>query len=77
MKTKIKNTLIYILLLAAALFIISFTDEVDWNNGQCKCGGQWELMEIESNPTSVLTEYFYTCDNCDTIISTHTARHSN
>ena len=77
MKTKIKNAFIYILLLATALFIISFTDEVDWNNGQCKCGGQWELTEIESNPKSVLTEYFYICDNCDTIISTHTARHNN
>lgn len=77
MKTKIKNAIIYILLLVVALFVISFTDEADWNNGQCECGGQWELMEIESNPKSVLIEYFYACDNCDTIISTHTARHNN
>ena len=77
MKTKVKNAFIYLLVLFAALFILSFTDEADWNDGQCKCGGQWELMEIESNPKSVLTEYFYSCDNCDTIIRVHTARHND
>ena len=77
MKTEIKNVLICILLLVAALFILSFSDEVDWNDGRCECGGQWELMEIESNPKSILTEYFYTCDNCDTIIRVHTARHND
>ena len=76
MKAKIKNVLICILLLVSALFVLSFTDEVDWNDGQCKCGGQWKLTEIESKPDSVLTEYFYTCDTCDTIIRVHTAKHS-
>ena len=77
MKTKIKNAFIYLLVLFAALFILSATDEADWNAGQCECGGHWELTEIESQPKSVLTEYFYACDNCNTIIRVHTARHND
>jgi hypothetical protein len=77
MKTKIKNVFIYLLVLFAALFILSATDEADWNEGQCECGGHWELTEIESRPNSVLTEYFYACDNCGTIITTHSAKHNN
>jgi hypothetical protein len=76
MKIKLKNAFIYLLILFVALFVLSATDEADWNDGRCKCGGQWELTEIESNPKSVLTAYFYTCNNCDTIIRIHTAKHS-
>ena len=76
-KRKIKNVCEYILIFIVALFIIVFADEAKWNEGKCECGGQWELVDIESKTDSIMVEYFYTCNECDNTIYTHSAKHNN
>jgi hypothetical protein len=76
-KIKVKNTVGYIIIILCALFILVFTDEVKWNKGECKCGGQWELVDVESKPDSIMVEYFYSCEKCDNTIYTHSAKHND
>jgi hypothetical protein len=52
------------------LFLEKKADETVWNEGYCNCGGKWELNDIEhiKNGGDL---YYYTCDNCNSLIRTH------
>ena len=45
-------------------------DEKVWNNGHCKCGTEWELVDVEHLRNSG-DLYYYDCNNCGTMIRTH------
>lgn len=45
-------------------------DEMSWNNGHCECGTEWELVDVEHLKNSGEL-YYYGCDNCGTVIKTH------
>ena len=47
-------------------------DQQTWNNGYCACGGEWELIDVEKSRSSSSTIYYYTCEECDHLIQTHT-----
>jgi len=80
MKEKIKEKLnIYgslislIILISCIIFIIikgiSYLDEKHsekhWNNGYCKCGGQWEYVQFYPSPSEI--KYYYECNKCHNI----------
>ncbi len=46
-------------------------DRESWNNGHCECGGSWELVDVEKGYRNGSTTYYYTCEECDNLISTH------
>ena len=41
-----------------------------WNSGYCPCGNTWELVNIQHNGNSGKL-YYYTCRECDNIITLH------
>ena len=45
-------------------------DEMAWNNGHCECGTEWGLVDVEHLKNSGEL-YYYGCDNCGNVISTH------
>ena len=45
-------------------------DEIAWNNGNCECGGEWHLFDIEHLKNSGKL-YYYECENCFDVIRTH------
>jgi hypothetical protein len=47
-------------------------DEEKWNNGYCACGGSWELFDIEKSRSNSSTKYYFTCDECQSLIQTNT-----
>jgi hypothetical protein len=47
-------------------------DEQRWNNGHCTCGGEWELADVEKGYRNGSTTYYYSCEECNEVISTHT-----
>lgn len=47
-------------------------DEESWNNGHCVCGGEWELIDVEKGYRNGSTTYYYSCEECEDVISTHT-----
>lgn len=38
-----------------------------WNNGQCECGTEWTLVDIERSRYGKKF-YYYQCDNCKKVI---------
>ena len=51
-------TLIFII----AILLISFFDTKSWNDGHCKCGGNWVYEQAVGH--HYYTTYMYTCDKC-------------
>lgn len=44
-------------------------DTKNWNDGYCNnCGNSWTLLNVSKNSGN--TTYFYTCDNCGSLIET-------
>lgn len=41
-----------------------------WNNGQCECGGEWELINIEHLRNSGEL-YYHECNTCGYVIRLH------
>ena len=37
-----------------------------WDDGQCICGGHYELLDIESTHSGS-SKYYYRCDECKSI----------
>lgn len=53
-------------------FIVKANNEV-WNDGKCKCGGNWEYKDSVSivvghKPVITHVRYIYECDNCHKVI---------
>lgn len=49
-------------------------DADTWNNGICRCGGEFEF----TNAVHVKNGgnyYYYHCDNCGSVIETHTVQY--
>lgn len=61
---------------------ISYNKQLDaWNNGYCTCGGQWELVDVQTrtyhhhnkngtNTNRHKTTYYWKCDNCGIMLKT-------
>ncbi len=78
MKDGWKRNIITVILAFAIGFSIGglltlehITDEQTWNNGYCACGGEWELIDVEKGRRNSSTTYYYTCKECEHLISTH------
>lgn len=39
-----------------------YKDKLKWNNGKCKCGGEWECTGVLFNYNGI--NYNYTCRRC-------------
>ena len=53
--------LIVIIFISAILF-----DNLQWNNGSCKCGGNWEFSN--GSRENNVNHYYYHCDKCGDVI---------
>ena len=51
-----------ILMIVVVTLLISFFDTKSWNDGHCKCGGNWVYEQAVGH--EYLTTYLYTCDKC-------------
>ena len=45
--------------------VITFNQRL-YNNGECSCGGKYEIFDIEQ--TRYSNDYYYKCSNCNKII---------
>lgn len=45
--------------------IITFNEKL-YNNGECSCGGKYEIFDIEK--TRYSNDYYYKCNNCNKVI---------
>lgn len=43
-----------------------YSDRDDWNGGNCPCGGEWQLVNVQKYKGS--THYFYECGTCSDVI---------
>lgn len=48
------------------------TDEKQYNEGYCECGGEWDLFDIEKGYRNGSSTYYYKCNKCNDVIETHT-----
>lgn len=48
------------------------SDQKIWNNGVCKCNGNWELMHIAPFEMRTGTIYHYECDTCKEVFESNT-----
>ena len=51
-----------ILMIVVATLLVSFFDTKSWNDGHCKCGGNWVYEQAVGH--HYYTTYLYTCDKC-------------
>ena len=51
-----------IIILVSAIAI----DKIRWNNGQCKCGGNWEFTNASREKN--VSHYYYHCNKCGDVI---------
>ena len=77
MKDGWKRVLVTLIIAFAIGFGISglFTmerkgDEIQWNNGQCECGGDWDLVNIEHLRNGGEL-YYHECTDCGCVIRLH------
>jgi len=58
------------IIIIAIIFLLSgiqsCTNDKDWNNGHCPCGGNWVYEQAVGHYTD--TGYLYHCDSCDNYI---------
>ena len=47
-----------------------------WNNGHCVCGGSWELFDVEKGRKNSSTVYYYLCDECNDLFTSHSFKKS-
>lgn len=55
------------LLMSGGIYLDAKIDANVWNNGQCECGGRWELRGISEGLSGSVTKY-YVCPDCYTEI---------
>ena len=46
-------------------------DAAIWDDGQCACGGEYQLFDVARGKNGG-NYYYYTCDTCGKTIETHT-----
>lgn len=51
-----------ILMIVVVTLLVSFFDTKSWNDGHCKCGGNWVYEQAVGH--EYFTTYLYTCDKC-------------
>lgn len=57
--------------IAGIIMLECETDKAIWNNGNCSCGYEWELIDIERTRHGS-TFYYYGCDNCGKVVELNT-----
>lgn len=66
---KSKTVLTFAAVFLFLLFYLLFygLEQKEWNNGICKCGGRYEIKDIECYNKKTI--YFYVCGNCQNIVT--------
>ncbi len=55
-------SIVAILILLAILFGCHLSNDAEWNDGKCSCGGSWQYEQAVGH--QFYTMYIYTCDKC-------------
>lgn len=61
---------IFLTILYGAIYgLIALRDKAVWNDGHCKCGGNWKYEQAVGHEVS--TTYLYVCDSCGRDMEMH------
>jgi hypothetical protein len=71
-----KNTIaIVCIIIAIAIVVVNCVcGNYIYNNGECSCGGHWELIDIEKGYRNGTT-YYYQCTECENFFSSMVVLH--